>query len=200
MEERRNGYLLSTDLALWDAAAIHAALTASYWAAGVPLDVVTRSLTHSLGVGAYLDPTDGGSPGPSGASDQAGVAGRRPGDPGQAAEAQAGVAGRRPEQVGFVRVVTDRATFAWVCDVYVLPAHRGRALGKRMMAMLMAHPELQGLRRWMLATRDAHGLYAQFGFEPLPVPSRFMQLPNRSDYGGERPTERRGSPPSSAGR
>jgi GNAT superfamily N-acetyltransferase len=65
-------------------------------------------------------------------------------------------------QVGFTRVVSDRATFAWICDVFVLPEHRGYGLGKWLMECVTSHPELQGLRRWMLATRDAHGLYEQY--------------------------------------
>ncbi len=78
-------------------------------------------------------------------------------------------------QVGFARVVTDRATFAYLADVFVLPAHRGRGLGKLLMETIVAHTDLQGLRRWVLATRDAHGLYARFGFTPLAQPERFMQ-------------------------
>ena len=79
-------------------------------------------------------------------------------------------------QVGFARVVSDRATFAYLADVFVLESHRGRGLGKLLMAAVIAHPELQGLRRWMLATRDAHALYAQYGFTPLRAPESFMQL------------------------
>jgi GNAT superfamily N-acetyltransferase len=79
------------------------------------------------------------------------------------------------EQVGYARVVTDRATFAYLADVYVLDAHRGRGLGRWLVEGVLAHPDLQGLRRWMLATRDAHGLYARLGFTPLPHPERFMQ-------------------------
>lgn len=78
-------------------------------------------------------------------------------------------------QVGFARVVTDRATFAYLADVFVLPSHQGRGLGKLLMQTILAHPELQGLRRWVLATRDAHGLYARFGFTPLAQPDRFME-------------------------
>src|SRR5829696_2389787 len=73
----------------------------------------------------------------------------------------------RSEQVGFTRVVSDRATFAWICDVYVLDEHRGKDLGKWLMECVMGYPHLQGLRRWMLATRDAHGLYRQYGFTDL---------------------------------
>jgi GNAT superfamily N-acetyltransferase len=79
------------------------------------------------------------------------------------------------EQVGLARVVSDRATFAWVCDVFILDAYRGLGLGKWLMECIAAHPELQGLRRWMLATRDAHGLYRQTGFTELADPARFME-------------------------
>ena len=80
------------------------------------------------------------------------------------------------EQVGFARVITDRATFAYLADVYVLEAHRGRGLSRRLVAALLEHPELHGLRRLMLVTRDAHGLYAKFGFTALANPSRVMEL------------------------
>lgn len=82
----------------------------------------------------------------------------------------------REEQVGFARVVTDRATFAYLADVYVLEEHRGLGLSKWMMQAIQEHPELQGLRRWMLVTRDAHGLYAQYGFKPLANPGGAMEI------------------------
>jgi GNAT superfamily N-acetyltransferase len=78
-------------------------------------------------------------------------------------------------QVGFTRVVTDYATFAYVGDVYVLEAHRGRGLSRWMMETVVAYPELQGFRRWSLLTRDAHGLYARVGFTPLAAPERWME-------------------------
>ncbi|HEY1113690.1 MAG TPA: GNAT family N-acetyltransferase [Chitinophagaceae bacterium] len=80
------------------------------------------------------------------------------------------------EQVGFARVITDGATFAYLADVFIDPAHRGRGLSKRLMEAILAHPSLQGLRRFMLATRDAHGLYRQYGFTPLTAPDRWMQV------------------------
>ena len=80
------------------------------------------------------------------------------------------------QQVGFARMVTDKTTFAYLCDVYVLEAHRGRGVSKQLMNYIMKHPDLQGLRRMMLATRDAHGLYAQFGFTPLSAPDRIMEV------------------------
>lgn len=80
------------------------------------------------------------------------------------------------EQVGFARVVTDKTTFAYLADVYVLEAHRGQGLSKWLVQTILAHPELQGLRRFLLATANAHGLYAQFGFQPLAKPERMMQI------------------------
>jgi GNAT superfamily N-acetyltransferase len=84
--------------------------------------------------------------------------------------------------VGFARVVTDKATFAYLADVFILEAHRGKGLSKQMLQTLFQLPELQGLRRVMLATRDAHGLYASFGFTPLSNPSRFMERHNPNAY------------------
>ncbi len=77
-------------------------------------------------------------------------------------------------QVGYARVVTDRATFGWLADVFVLPEHRGRGLAKQLVDFVLAHPDLQRLRRFLLGTADAHGLYARFGFEPLEKPERFL--------------------------
>jgi GNAT superfamily N-acetyltransferase len=79
------------------------------------------------------------------------------------------------EQIGFARVVTDRATFAWLADVFILPEYRGMGLSKWLMEVIVSHPELQGLRRWMLATRDAHELYRRFGFSELSEPGRWME-------------------------
>ena len=81
-----------------------------------------------------------------------------------------------PDQVGFARAVTDRATFAWLADVFVLETHRRRELGKWMLETVLGHPELRGLRRWMLATKDAHGLYERFGFRPTAGDPRFMVI------------------------
>ena len=79
------------------------------------------------------------------------------------------------KQVGFCRVVSDRATFAYLGDVFVLPEYRGKGLSKMMIEAVVSHPELQGLRRWLLATKDAHGLYEHFGFAPLRFPERWME-------------------------
>jgi GNAT superfamily N-acetyltransferase len=86
---------------------------------------------------------------------------------------------RGPEQVAFARVVTDRAIFAYLCDVFVFPEHRGRELGKALIGAVVDHPDLRELRWLLLATYDAHGFYAQFGFEPLEHPERFMAIHRR---------------------
>jgi GNAT superfamily N-acetyltransferase len=138
-----DGLIISTDPARLDLDAIHAFLATSYWAAGIPREVVERAVRHSLCFGAY----EGG------------------------------------RQVGFARVITDHATFAYLCDVYVQPSHRGQSVGKRLMAAIMAEPTLQGLRRWTLFTRDAHGLYERFGFGPARFPERLMEILS-APYGG----------------
>jgi GNAT superfamily N-acetyltransferase len=79
------------------------------------------------------------------------------------------------KQVGFARVITDYAVFAYLADVFILEDYRGRGLAKWLMACIVSYPELQNLRRWMLATKDAHGLYAQYGFNSLSRPERFME-------------------------
>jgi len=85
-------------------------------------------------------------------------------------------------QIGFARVVTDRSTFAYLGDVFILEEFRGRSLSKWLMETIISHPELHGLRRWVLATRDAHGLYEQFGFSALKFPDRWMELPAPDAY------------------
>ncbi|HKN13871.1 MAG TPA: GNAT family N-acetyltransferase [Candidatus Binatus sp.] len=78
------------------------------------------------------------------------------------------------DQVGFARVISDFATYAYIADIFILEPYRERGLGKELMASIMAHPDLQGLPRWSLGTRDAHGLYVQFGFKPVDNPSPIM--------------------------
>lgn len=89
----------------------------------------------------------------------------------------------RAVQVGFARVMTDCATFAYLADVFVLPEFRGRGLGKWLVECVLAHPELQNLRSFMLGTSDAHGLYAGFGFKPLARPENYMQKRVENPYG-----------------
>jgi GNAT superfamily N-acetyltransferase len=96
------------------------------------------------------------------------------------------------QQVGFARVITDRATFGWVADVFVLEPHRGQGLSKWLMEVIISHPELQGFRRWVLATKDAHDLYRKFGFTELTRPERWMERHDPNTQ--ERPDYWRGSP------
>lgn len=85
--------------------------------------------------------------------------------------------------VGFARLVTDRATFAWLCDVIVLPGRQGKGVGRNLVRAFQRHPELQGLRRWMLGTRDAHGVYEALGFTAIEEPHRLMHIRNWNPYG-----------------
>jgi GNAT superfamily N-acetyltransferase len=134
-EAHSGPYRITTDGAAFDLDAIHAYLVTSYWAAGIPKEIVARSIEHALCFGVFAGVT----------------------------------------QIGLARVVTDRATFAYIGDVYILDAYRGQGLGKWLMATIHAHPDLQGLRRWILATRDAHGLYEQYGFTALADPHAYME-------------------------
>ena len=137
MDRAFGDYVISTDRQRLDVRAIHEFLAErSYWARGVALDTVEKSIAGSLPFGAY----------------------------------------RGDEQVGFARVVTDRATFAWLADVFILESERGSGLGKALIACVMDHPDVSGVRRHLLATRDAHGLYARYGFEPLERSERFMVI------------------------
>jgi len=93
-----------------------------------------------------------------------------------------GVFSKEKGQVGFARVVTDSATYAYLADVYILEDHRGKGLSKRLMEEIMSHPDLQGLRRMTLATADAHGLYEKYGFSELSNPQMFMENWNPEVY------------------
>src|SRR5262245_42985403 len=127
MEWSRDGFTVSTAPAAVDHAVVAGFLAGSYWAHGIPLEVVSKSIEGSLCF-SLRDAT---------------------------------------RQVGFARVITDRATIAYLGDVFILPDLQGRGLGHWLMECVMSHPELQGLRRWVLVTRDAHKLYAEFGFKAL---------------------------------
>lgn len=142
MEHTWDEYMISTDKARLDIAAIHKFLTASYWSQGIPIETVRRSIQGSLCFGLY----------------------------------------KSSEQIGFARVITDGATFGYLCDVYVLDSYRGIGLSKRLMQAVVEHPSLQGLRRFSLATRDAHSLYSKFGFASLQRPERYMEILNPKIY------------------
>jgi N-acetylglutamate synthase-like GNAT family acetyltransferase len=85
--------------------------------------------------------------------------------------------------IGFARLVTDKATFAWLCDVIVLPGKQGKGLGRALVQTFQKHPDLQGLRRWLLGTKDAHGVYTPLGFSQLSSPDRLMEIRNPAPYG-----------------
>jgi GNAT superfamily N-acetyltransferase len=94
---------------------------------------------------------------------------------------------RNTQQVGILRVISDKATFAWIADVFVDEQHRKKGLAKAMLKFALEHPDYQGLRRWILATKDAHDVYASVGFIPLPYPERFMIFKPRDQASGASP-------------
>lgn len=136
-EIRFGNYLLSSLSRRVDIRAVHAYLSKeSYWARGIPLETVERSI-HNSWCFSVLS---------------------------------------LEQQVGFARLITDHSTFAYLADVYILPEHRGKGLSKALIGFLVSFPEVAGYRRLMLATLDAHGLYARFGFQPMVHPERLMSI------------------------
>ena len=135
--------VISDDKERLDHSLIHCFLSQqSYWAKDVPMEIVERSIEHSVCFGIYK-------------------------------------AGR---QIGFARAITDRATFAWLADVFIVEEERGNGFSKKFLAGIFAHPALQGLRLLMLGTRDAHTLYKKFGFTPLKHVERFMEIRAQTGY------------------
>jgi GNAT superfamily N-acetyltransferase len=145
---QRGDYLITTDPARLDVDAIHSYLSRSYWANTRTRDMVELSLRHSLNFGLYHAPNA------------------------HAGEHDGGQGGA---QVGLARIVTDYATFAYLCDVYVLEDHRGQGLGKWLIETMLNDPTLKNIVRFTLATRDAHGLYARFGFATSDKPENRME-------------------------
>lgn len=137
---QREDYCVSTDRDRLDIDAIHSFLSKSYWGDGRRLEVVKRSIDHSLPFGLY----------------------------------------KGEQLIGFARVVTDYATFAWLADVFVLNEFRARGLSKWLLEAVVSHPDLEGLKRWILATRDAHELYGKFAFTNLKNPEWFMERTHSS--------------------
>ena len=136
MEWTKDEFEITNDPSRIDVHYVHHFLSRTYWAEGIPLETVQRSIDNALCFSVvYLN-----------------------------------------HQVGFARVITDKATFAYLADVFIDPHFRGRGLSKWLVSVILEHPHLQGLRRFMLATRDAHGLYSQFGFTPLTTPENWMQI------------------------
>lgn len=130
-------FKIASDPKLVDIGLVHSFLSNSYWAKGIPIDTLKKSISNSLVFGVYST---------------------------------------SEEQVGFARVVTDKATFAYLGDVFILDAYRGLGLSKLLMDAVVSHPDIQGLRRFMLATSDAHSLYSKYGFQPVENPEVLMQI------------------------
>lgn len=130
-------FKIASDPKLVDIGLVHSFLSNSYWAKGIPIDTLKKSISNSLVFGVYST---------------------------------------SEEQVGFARVVTDKATFAYLGDVFILDAYRGLGLSKLLMDAVVSHPDIQGLRRFMLATSDAHSLYSKYGFQSVENPEVFLQI------------------------
>jgi GNAT superfamily N-acetyltransferase len=143
MEWQRENFVISTDKSKLDVAYIHQFLSEeSYWAANIPLQIVERSIEHSICLGVY----DG------------------------------------EKQIGFARIITDQATFGYLADVFIDARYRGKGLSKWLMRIISGLSFMPLLRRFMLGTKDAHKLYEQFGFTPLTLPERFMQVHRPEAY------------------
>jgi len=141
-ERRRGDLLVSTDRARLDVDLIHRELATTYWARGIPRDVVARAIAGSIAFGLYDN----------------------------------------EQLVGFARVVSDLATYAYLADVFVVEARRGNGLGDWLVESILLHPQLQGLRRFALITRDAGPLYARHGFVTPAEPSGYMEMVDRDVY------------------
>jgi GNAT superfamily N-acetyltransferase len=148
MEYHLNEFTISTDKSRLNARLIHEYLSnTAYWSKGRSLETVVKSIEHSLCFGMYKDDR------PSRCQENA----------------------AQSRQVGFARVVTDYATFAWLCDVFILDDYQGQGLGKWLVTCIISHPELASLRLILLATRDAHELYRKYGeFKTVDRPERMM--------------------------
>ncbi|MEQ8734758.1 MAG: GNAT family N-acetyltransferase [Rhodospirillaceae bacterium] len=143
--DKREEFEVDDEKSRLDLNVIHAFLNESYWAVGIPMEVVVQSIAGSDCFGVY----------------------------------------REDAQIGFARVVTDNATFAYLCDVFVLPDYRDQGLGKWLVETVMQYSNYQSFRRWLLATRDAHELYRPFGFTDLETPAKFMEIKRKDVYMSE---------------
>ena len=142
MDFRKDKFYISTEKEKMDIDLIHSFLTRSYWAEGIPKEIVLRSIEGALCFAVF----------------------------------------ENEKQIGFARMITDRATFAYLADVFIIEDYRGLGLSKWLMEVIMSYPDLQGLRRMMLATRDAHELYKKFGFTPLNNVDRWMHIHHPDVY------------------
>lgn len=138
-------YHISDNKDLLDIGFIHYELSRSYWAKNIPMELVQKSITHSMCFGVYIE----------------------------------------RKQIGFARVITDHSTFAYLCDVIIAEEAQGKGAGKMLMEYIMKHKDLQGLRRFMLATRDAHTLYEKYGFSVVKHPERLMEITVQNPYSAD---------------
>jgi N-acetylglutamate synthase-like GNAT family acetyltransferase len=138
-------YHISDNKELLDIGFIHHELSHSYWAKNIPIELVQKSITHSMCIGMY----------------------------------------KEKKQIGFARVITDHATFGYLCDVIIAKEEQGKGAGKMLMEYIMKHDDLQGLRRFMLATRDAHTLYEKYGFTVTKHPERLMEIIVTNPYSAD---------------
>ncbi len=153
-EVLKKDFIISTDRHKLDIECIQNYLSKeSYWAKNIPVEIVKKSIDGSLCFGLYVKDSLK--------------------NPQKLFSAK---------QIGFARVITDRATFAYLADVFIIEAFRGQGLAKWLLEVIMQYPDLQGLRRWLLATQDAHGLYSKFGFLPLDKPERMMGFKSFDNY------------------
>lgn len=149
LEAYKDNFFISSEKRLLNVEIIHQYLsTESYWAKNIPIEIVKKSIDGSCCFGLYELTTE--------------------------ANELNSIEPNIGSLIGFARVVTDYATFGYLADVFVLKQYRGRGLAAWLMEVIMNNPDFQGLRRWMLATKDAHRLYASFGFLPLDNPERIM--------------------------
>lgn len=154
-EATKDDYFISTDKNKLDVRFIHHYLSnESYWAKNIPVETVQKSIDGSFCFGLFVKRND----------------------------AAVNSGNKNYQQVGFARVITDHATFAYLADVFIITQFRERGLSKWLMKEIMDNPGLQGLRRWMLATKDAHGLYTKFGFVALDKPERIMGFKPFDEY------------------
>jgi N-acetylglutamate synthase-like GNAT family acetyltransferase len=136
LEYQKNDLIISTDQSKLDFNFIHNHLNKTYWAKGIPMEIVKKSVENSIAYGVY----------------------------------------QQEKQIGFARLITDKATFAYLADVLISDGFRGNGFAKWLMDCIIKNPEIQGLRLFLLATQDAHTLYQQFGFKPVAEPKRFMEI------------------------
>jgi len=142
MEWKRDSFVVTDDPARIDIDVVHGFLRQVYWAKGIPLETVRKSIANSHCFSVF----------------------------------------ENDAQIGFARVISDKATFAYLCDVFVLAPHRGKGASRFMMDCIVNHPDLANLRRWMLLTDDAHGLYRKFGFQDIADPRRHMEISRPKIY------------------